>query len=64
MCQRLATGLLQDLATSMQERFIQYLDRGTNLVNTILEQSHFSIEVKTIGIIALGDICLMSETAF
>ena len=61
MCQRLAVGLLQDLATSLQDQFIPHLDRGTALVNSILEQNHFDTEVKTIGIIALGDICLMSE---
>lgn len=64
MCQRLATGLLQDLATSLQDRFSAHLARGVGLINIILEQSHFSTEVKTIGIIALGDICLMSEAAF
>ena len=64
MTQRLATGLLQDLATTLQDGFLRFLDRGTKLVISILEQEHFSTDVKTIGIIALGDICLMSETAF
>lgn len=64
MSQRLATGILQDLATNLENDFVPYLDRGVALVNAILEQEHFNTEVKTIAIIALGDICLQSEQAF
>lgn len=64
LSQRLATGILQDLATNMEEEFLSYLERGMALGYTILEQNHFNTEVKTIAIICLGDLCLQSEKAF
>jgi len=63
-CKRLATGLIQDMATSLQEQFNAYLDRVMNILNYILKETSIPTDVKNIGIIALGDICLMSEAAF
>jgi len=37
LSQRLATGILQDLATNMEEEFLSYLERGMALGYTVLE---------------------------
>jgi len=63
-CKRLAVGLLQDLATSMGARFSHMLDHVTAMIFKVLGDGSLPTDVKTTAIMAIGDICLMTEKAF
>ena len=57
-------GLIQDLANQLEEQVVNYLDRKMNLLYKILDDQNMSTDIKTIGIMAIGDICLAAETDF
>lgn len=63
-CKRLAVGLLQDLATSMGAGFSQMLEHVTGMIFKVLGDASLPTDVKTTAIMAIGDICLMTEKAF
>jgi hypothetical protein len=63
-CKRLAVGLLQDLATSMGAGFADCLDHVTTMIFKVLGDATLPTDVKTTAIMAIGDICLMTEKAF
>jgi len=63
-CKRLAVGLLQDLATSMGAGFAEVLDHVTSMLFKVLGDGSLPTDVKTTAIMAIGDICLMTEKAF
>lgn len=61
-----ATGLIQDLANTLQDQIVPYLDKVMELLFIILQDGNCNIqsEVKIFGITAIGDICLTTEHAF
>ena len=63
-CKRLAVGLLQDLATSMGAGFSAVLEHVTEMLFKVLGDGRLPTDVKTTAIMAIGDICLMTEKAF
>ena len=63
-CKRLATGLIQDLATSINQHIVGHLEMITNLIFRILDDGDISLDVKITAIVAIGDICLVTEIAF
>ena len=60
----MATGLIQDLSTALKEEITGYLDRIMSMLFNVLEDGATQTDVKTIAIIAIGDLCLMSESEF
>jgi len=60
----MATGLIQDLTTGLKERIAPHLDTCLNMLIHVLGENLYSTEVKTIAIVAIGDLCLVTETAF
>jgi hypothetical protein len=63
-CKRLAVGLLQDLATNMGSGFAGMLDHVTAMIFKVLGDAALPTDVKTTAIVAIGDVCLMTEKAF
>jgi hypothetical protein len=63
-CKRGATGLIVDLANSMQAHIVPYLPRIVELLFIVLQDGNIQTQVKTFGIGAVGDICLVTEHAF
>jgi hypothetical protein len=63
-CKRVATGLIQDLATNIDKDVVVHLDKITNLIFRILDDGEISLDVKITAIVAIGDICLVTEVAF
>jgi len=61
---RLATGLIQDLATAIDKHVSVHLQKITNLLFTILGDNDIGTDVKITAIIAIGDICLVTELSF
>lgn len=60
----MATGLIQDLSTGLKDGITAYLGRIMGMLFKVLEDSDTQTDVKTIAIIAIGDLCLMSEAEF
>ena len=60
----MATGLIQDLSTGLKDDITPYLSRIMTMLFNVLEDPDTQTDVKTIAIIAIGDLCLMSEAEF
>ena len=63
-CKRMATGLIQDLSTGLGQGISNYLLKIMEMLFIVLEDNNMATDVKTISIVAIGDICLMSEASF
>mmetsp|Transcript_36272 Transcript_36272/g.55713 ORF Transcript_36272/g.55713 Transcript_36272/m.55713 type:complete len:171 (+) Transcript_36272:1292-1804(+) len=63
MSRRMAVGLLPDIAGCLGPQIVQYADRVINLLFFVLE-GELPMEVKTIAISAIGEICLNIESDF
>ena len=61
ICVRMATGLIQDLTNCLRDDVNVYLGRIMNLLFYILEDPKSSTAIKTLAIIATGDLCLVSK---
>jgi hypothetical protein len=52
------------MSTNLEELMNQYQDQTMDILFLVLKNGDLSPDVKTIGIQAIGDICLMAETNF
>ena len=63
-CKRNATGLIQDLAGSLGEKFAVHVDQVAPVLHRTLEANDLDPTVKTCAIMAVGDLCLTTEANF
>ena len=63
-CERNATGLIQDLSGALGEQFATHIDTVVPMLQKVLESDDIDPSVKTCAIMALGDLCLTTETHF
>lgn len=60
----MSCGLLSDLSHNIDKGLMRYLDDIMTCLLQVLRSNDYHIDVKLVGIIALGDVCLASEDMF
>ena len=63
-CKRMATGLFSDMSTSMDLLIANHLDSTIPMLKFILKSEELPYDVKTNAVLAIGELCLMSEEKF
>ncbi len=60
-CKKNAIGLIQDLSGNLGQKFMPYVADTIPMLHNVLNDPQLDPEVKTYAIMALGDICLITE---
>lgn len=57
-------GIVEDIITGLKDKASIYMDTIMPFLNKVLESPELTTDVKTFGIGAIGDLCLMCESQF